>query len=341
MIARLFVVAFALLAALGAPLAHAREIVDMAGRRIEVPDRITRVYSASYPLTVLLYVLAPDLLVALNVPPNAEQMKFLPPEIGKLPASGGTPMHGPAANPEEVMTLHPDLIVAWLEPMHERGATERNFGRSGLTIAYIQLDSIKDYPAALKFLGELLDRRERAAELADYISAAVDRVEKAVAAVPPEKQVGYYYAEGPDGLATECSISFHVEAMRLAGGANIDQCQQSNHVGMERISLEDIMVGKPSFIIALTPGFQEMAKDSPQWRHVEAAAMGRIASVPRMPFNWLDRPPGFMRALGTQWLAHLFYPELYPIDMTAETKKFYKLFFHVDLSDSDVERIMR
>ena len=310
MIARLFAVVLALGASLGAVSARAREITDMAGRKIEVPEKITRVYSASYPLTVLLYVLAPDLLVAVNVPPNAQQMKFLPPEIGKLPASGGTPMRGSAANPEEVMALRPDLILAWLEPMHDRGVTDRNFGRTGLPIAYIQLDSIKDYPPALKFLGDLLDRRERAAELANYISGAIARVEKAVGSVPDDKKTRYYYAEGPDGLATECSNSFHVEAIRLAGGFNIDQCQQSNHVGMERISLEEIMVGKPSVIIALTPDFKELAKTSPQWRHVEAAAQGRIAIVPRMRFNWLDRPPGFMRALGAQWLAHLFYPDL-------------------------------
>ncbi|MCI4678634.1 ABC transporter substrate-binding protein [Rhodoblastus acidophilus] len=341
MIARCFAVALTLVAVFGVSSSEAREIVDMAGRRIDVPDKITRVYSASYPLTVLLYVLAPDLLVAVNVPPNGRQLKFLPPVIGKLPASGGRPMRGPAANPEEVMALKPDLIVAWLEPMHDRGVTDRNFGRTGLRIAYIQLDSITDYPPALKFLGELLDRRERATELADYISKAIARVEKAVASAPDDKKVRYYYAEGPDGLATECSNSFHVEAMRLAGGYNIDQCRQSNHIGMERISLEQVMVGQPNLIIALTPGFRQKAKDSARWRNVEAVARDRIATVPRMPFNWLDRPPGFMRALGAQWLAHLFYPELYPVDMTAETKKFYKLFFHVDLSDADVERIMR
>ena len=115
----LSVFVFASLAAVSAVLvspAQARDITDMAGRKISVPDRITRVYSASYPLTLLFTVLAPDLLVAVNTPPNDKQMAFLPPEIAKLPALGGMPGHGPGANPEEVLAQRPDLIVAWLEP---------------------------------------------------------------------------------------------------------------------------------------------------------------------------------------------------------------------------------
>jgi iron complex transport system substrate-binding protein len=346
MASRLFAFALALLAAfpvslaLGAAPAQAREITDMAGRKIIVPDKITRVYSASYPLTLLFTVLAPDLLVAVNTPPNDQQMRFLPPEIAKLPALGGMPGHGPGANPEEVLAQRPDLIIAWLEPMGEHGDTERHYGRTGLPLAYVRLDSITDYPEALKFLGDLLDRRERAAELAVAISSALARIEKAVAAIPPEKRLRYYYAEGPDGLATECANSFHVEAMRLAGGENIDQCAQSNHVGMERISLEEIIRGKPSLILALDPHFGAMATTAPEWRNVEAAAQGRVAAIPRLPFNWLDRPPSFMRALGVLWLANLFYPEQFPIDIKAETKKFYQVFFHVDLKDEDVERIL-
>ncbi|WP_374545289.1 ABC transporter substrate-binding protein [Rhodoblastus sp.] len=343
MIARLFTLAFAVLIALSSILAtpaQAREITDMAGRKVTVPDRITRVHSASYPLTVLFYVLAPDLLVAVNMPPNEKKMAFLPPEIAKLPALGGMPGHGPGANPEEVLALHPDLVVSWLEPMGENGETERLYGRTGLPIVYVRLNSIKDYPEALRFLGDLLDRRQRADQLAEAIAGMIARVEKAVASLPADKRIRYYYAEGPDGLATECANSFHVEAMRLAGGENIDQCEQSNHVGMERVSLEQIIAGKPSLILALDPRFKDMAAKAPEWRNVEAAAQGRIVTVPRLPFNWLDRPPSFMRALGALWLANLFYPELLPVDIKAETKTFYKTFFGVDLKDEDVDHIL-
>ena len=339
MIARLFLLAFVLLAAPQAR-AEGRILTDMAGRSVVVPDPVVRVHSASYPLTVLMYVLAPDLLVAVNTPPNDKQLAFLPSEIGNLPDLGGMPGHGPGVNPEEMLALRPQLILSWLDPMGAVGETERLYGRTGLPIAYVKLDSIKDYPAALTFLGDLLGRKERAAELSQALSSLIARVEQGVAAVPADKKTRYYYAEGPDGLATECANSFHIEAMRLAGGVNIDACEQSNHVGMERVSLEQVIAGRPDFILALDPRFQEMASAAPEWRHVEALAKGRVATIPRLPFNWLDRPPSFMRALGALWLANLFYPEQVPVDMAAETKSFYKTFFKRELKDEDVARIL-
>jgi iron complex transport system substrate-binding protein len=340
---RLFAFLFAFVGAVSAALTpvRAREIVDMAGRTITIPDRITRVHSASYPLTLLFMVLAPDLLVAVNTPPSEKQSAFLPPEIGKLPALGGMPGHGPGVNPEEVLALHPDLIVSWLEPMGENGETERIYGRTGLPIAYVRLNGIEDYPEALKFLGALLGREVRAAELSSAIAGRIARVKKAVADIPADRKIRYYYAEGPDGLATECANSFHVEAMRLAGGENIDQCAQSSHVGMERISLEQVIAGKPSLILALNPQLKAMTAEASEWRHVEAVVNGRVVTIPRLPFNWLDRPPSFMRALGALWLANLFYPERLPLDIKAETKDFYKIFFHVDLKDEDVDRILQ
>ena len=39
--------------------AFARNVTDSAGRTVEVPDKISRVFAAGPPASVLLYVLAP------------------------------------------------------------------------------------------------------------------------------------------------------------------------------------------------------------------------------------------------------------------------------------------
>src|SRR5687767_14957762 len=54
---------WALLALLLVPaplVAHARTVVDSAGRRVEVPDRIKKVFAAGPPASILLYMLAPE-----------------------------------------------------------------------------------------------------------------------------------------------------------------------------------------------------------------------------------------------------------------------------------------
>ena len=56
--------------------------------------------------------------------------------------------------------------------------------------------------------------------------------------------------------------------------------------------------------------------------------------------NWVDRPPSFMRALGIQWLANALYPKQFPLDLEAETRRFYRLFFGVDLSDAQLVALL-
>jgi iron complex transport system substrate-binding protein len=316
-----------------------REITDMAGHRLQVPDKIAKVFSASYPLTVLMYVVAPDLLNAVNVPLNDKQKRFLAPRLADLPAAGGAPGQNRAANPEEIIALRPDVILAWTDPMGGHPPAEKSWAQTGLPVVYLNASKMEDYPAALDFLGDLLDRRARTDALKAYVVAALDRVKTAVASVPPEQRIKLLYAESPDGLATECDSSFHMEAFRLAGGDSIYHCAQGAHRGMEKISLEEIIARQPALIVALDPNFKAFSAQAPEWRNVKAAAEGRVHTVPKIPFNWLDRPPSFMRVLGAQWLANILYPHALPLDIKAEAKTFYKLFFGLELTDEDVARL--
>jgi iron complex transport system substrate-binding protein len=51
-------------AALAAPrTGHAAIVTDAAGRAVPVPDKVARVFPAGPPAAILLYTLAPDLLL--------------------------------------------------------------------------------------------------------------------------------------------------------------------------------------------------------------------------------------------------------------------------------------
>jgi iron complex transport system substrate-binding protein len=320
---------------------NAREIVDMAGRHVTISDKVTKVFVSSYPLTMLFYAFAPDLLIATNFPLAEPAKEFVPHEVAALPAIGGTPGQGRTLNPEEVMALKPELILAWVDPFGDNDHTEKQFAATGLPIVFVSMNRLADYPAALRFLGILFERETRATQLATYIENAIDNVQRAVANLPEDKKLKVYYAESRDGLATECDTSFHIEPIVIAGAKNVHHCPQTTHFGMEKVSLEQIIQDKPDMILAQEPRFAEAVAANPVWRNVEAVSNGRVVTIPRLPFNWIDRPPSFMRALGIQWLANLFYPDLFPIDLKAETKRFYSLFLGVELSEGDVARILR
>lgn len=326
---------------LAAPPAPAREIVDMAGRRVQVPDHIERVYGSAPPLSVLLAMVAPETMVGVNLVFEPEARRYLPAGLADLPVLGGVYGMGRTANPEEVLGTRAQIALAWQSPFVDRAMVENFFGRIGMPVVFIRLDTLADWPAALRFTARLLGHDGKASEAqAAYTEKALARLKAGIAAIPEKERVRVYYAEGPAGLTTDCHRSFHTEAIELAGGYNIHRCEPRSHMGMEAISLEQVIAADPQVILAQDPKFAAAVRSDPRWQAIRAVKDGRVYVVPRWPFNWLDRPPSAMRALGAQWLASLFYPSRLPLDLRRETREFYRLFLHTQVSDGDLAELL-
>src|SRR5258708_1160075 len=68
--------------------AVARQVVDSAGRSVTVPDKITRVFGAGPPASVLLYVLRPDVMTSWARTMRPEDRKYVVPSVRELPEGG-------------------------------------------------------------------------------------------------------------------------------------------------------------------------------------------------------------------------------------------------------------
>src|SRR5205807_5870839 len=115
----------ALLTALSAALLAPRPslaatVTDSAGRAVAVPARLERVFPAGPPAAILLYTLAPDLLLGWPRANSAEEREFLLPDIGARPEVGRLTGRGNTANLEAVIALKPDLIldVGYVDPTY-------------------------------------------------------------------------------------------------------------------------------------------------------------------------------------------------------------------------------
>ena len=91
--------------------AHARTIVDSAGRKVEVPERIEKVFAAGPPASILIYMLAPEKMTGWPDPPRPEERPFIAEKYRDLPALGRLTGRGGTANLEVVLKVAPDLIV--------------------------------------------------------------------------------------------------------------------------------------------------------------------------------------------------------------------------------------
>lgn len=320
--------------------AQAREITDMAGRKTVIPDKVTRVFGSAPPLNVLLNAVAPDAMIGVSFKIEEPAKRFFPAHVQGLPVVGGIFGVGQQMNPETVLALKPDLALAWKSPFVDQAKIEESFAKMGVPVVFITLDTLADWPKALRFTGRLLGRSDAAEAQAAYIEKTLAKLAATVGKVPESRRPRVYYAEGTDGLATDCNHSFHTEAIELAGGYNVYRCKPKDHMGMEKISIEQVLAFNPEIIIVQDRSAAAAIHGDPRWQGVRAVKTGRIHLVPRWPHNWVDRPPSAMRALGAQWLANIFYPDLYPFDVRREGRDFYRLFFGVAATNQDIDELL-
>ncbi|MDY0116101.1 MAG: ABC transporter substrate-binding protein [Sulfurimonadaceae bacterium] len=305
-----------------------------------VNEKVTKVFGSSPPMNYLIYALNPDKMVGLTFAAknanNFADPAILDPRFLALPIIGSFHGGGTGINLENIIKYNPDLILLWEDDvMATRVKSEiAKINIPTLTLAFRQID---DMPNSIRVAGKAIGEEQRGNLLADYSEKRLSEIKTSLKDV---KKVRYYYAEGMDGLFTECNDSFHVEAHNYAGGINVHSCVQSGVQGLERISFETVLGYDPDVIVVQNTLVMKAINENPLFKHLRAVKENRVYLVPNNPFNWIDRPPSFMRILGTAWLASKFHPEAYKIDIKENTREFYKLFFNVDLSEKQINSIL-
>ncbi|HEV7318687.1 MAG TPA: iron ABC transporter substrate-binding protein [Ensifer sp.] len=319
--------------------AEARTITDAAGRKVDVPDTITRVLAAGPPASVLTYVLAPDKLAGWVREPSDEQKAYLMPSVRDLPTFGQLTGKGGSANVEAVLAAKPDIIldVGTVNDTY-RSLADKVQAQTG--IPYVLIDgSFADSGKTLRDVGALLGVSERAETLATYADQKVKDLNDSLAKIPADQRPRVYYGRGPEGLETGLSGSINVEILKAVGAENV--AAAAGKGGLTEVSLEQILSWNPDVVIAASGKFASSVKKNPLWADVKAVKDGRVFTAPGLPYGWFDSPPAINRLIGVAWLQQLFYPENGTSDLTAETRNFYKLFYQVDLTDKQIATLLK
>jgi len=325
----------------GVEAAKALTVTDMVGRKVTLPDSIRKVYAPSPYGSYIMYSIDPSMLAGLNLPIKDEDMKYFPKAVQNLPVIGSVGGQGQAANIEVLLKAKPDLLIMWSanrSAINDRSA--ESLKKLNTPFAYAVAESLSDYPDVYQFLGKVLKREKRTKQLSNYSRNTLNEIKDIVNRIPAGKRPTVYYAEGVDGLSTECNDSIHVELLKLAGDTDVHRCHTSCHKGFEKVSIEQVMLYSPDVIIAQEKVFYDKVFKDPVWRNVKAVREGRVYLIPRHPFNWFDRPPSFMRILGLKWLTNILYPREYNIDIVKEAREFYRLFLGVELSTNEIKKII-
>ena len=310
-------------------------IRDSAGRSLAVPPRVQRVFPAGPPAAILLYAMAPELLLGWPRANSPEERAFLLPEVGARPTLGRLTGRGNTTNLEEVLKLAPDLIldVGTIDPTYVSLA-DRVQAQVG--IPYALLDGrLPGTPESCRMLGRLLRQESRGQEFGRYAEAILDSVLHRL----PRGEGGprTYYARGPLGLETALAGSINVESLEIMGARNVASGQRG---GLATVSLEQVLAWDPEVIVTVDRDFAASVRRDPNWAGIAAVREGRVHLSPSLPFGWVDFPPGINRLIGLWWLGKVLYPTLFPEDLRPIVGDFFQRFYHVTVTTTEVEALL-
>jgi iron complex transport system substrate-binding protein len=320
-------------------LAQTRTITDSAGRVVELPERVDSVFAAGPPAAILLYIMAPDRMLGWPRANRPDEREFLAQPYADLPELGTLTGQGGEANLERVLALQPDLILDF-GSVRDTYVDLANRVQAQTGIPYLLIDGrFENTPAALRLLGEALGVPERGEALARDAEATFARIDALLAGIPEAERPRAYLARGPEGLESGVVGSINTEILERAGGVNVLGRSETAR-GLVQVNFEALLAADPDVIVTWDRQFYATHGASPLWSRMRAVQEGRVHLSPVLPFGWIDRPPSLNRMIGLDWMAATFYPDRYQIDLRARTRDFYRLWYHLDLTDAQLDRLL-
>src|SRR5229473_7424512 len=316
--------------------ARSADFTDAAGRRVVLPAQISRILPAEPNAEVLVFVLAPDKLVALSGLPGRNALL---PRASRLPILGWRPRSIPASMAETVRRLHPDLIIDAGPVTPDRAAfADQVMQQTGIPYILVD-DSFARMPTVLRSTGAMLGDNDRAIDLALFAEHAIAGLRGRLLIRPANARPHVYYGLGPDGLTTALPGSPAGEALDEAGAINV--ASPLGRGTEAAVTREQLLGWDPEIIIAEERSFYTALLRNPAWRRLSAVRKKRVYLEPDNPFGWIEHPSGVNRLIGLHWLSSLFYPDATQEDLRATTCDFYDKFYELKLTNAQLEAMVR
>ena len=268
-------------------------ITDAAGRTVTIPTSVKRIIPLGGALRFVTYLQGLDLVVGIEAlekkPVDAGRLYGLAvaDRAGKIPAVGEGGPGGKLPDFEQIIAVHPDLIVtmgldkAQMETIQLKTSIPVLALNSG-AITTLDLRQTKE---SLRLLGRIIDRKERAEALITFIDQLEGDLNRRTTSLRdrPKTYVGAIGFRGKQGItSTEATYA----PLAWIHGQNVaDAITQQGHVFIDQ---EKLLLWNPD-IIFLDAGGVDKVKDDFQknpafYAMLKAVQNGHVFMMP--PYNY-------------------------------------------------------
>ncbi|QYZ79650.1 hypothetical protein E2N92_09510 [Methanofollis formosanus] len=304
-----------------------RTVTDMNGDSVRIPYTTHRVVTLYTPAAAMVMAIDGDAERLAGVDYFAsidEGFQTIDPSISEIPVVSGT---GIEVNKEAILAVHPDVIIAgsW---------SSGGLGEIGVPVVYLNTNGFDDVTGALTVIGDVLNKNERAGELASYLDDKCSDLVEMTGEIPEADQDNAYITwRSP--LHTFAGGEFHSQWAHDAGCRFASEELQGHR---QEVNFEQVATWNPDVIILSNNGDPQALLTDPAWQEIEAVKHGKVYRIPRFVGDWGSPVPEAV--LGMEWLANGTYPDTVDLDMVAEAQDFYSLFYDYDLSEEEAREVM-
>ena len=314
-----------------------RVFTDSTGREVTVDQEISRI-AVTGPLgQIVVFAIAPDMLVGIPGAWNPEAKAFLDEQYYSLPVLGQLYGGKGDLNLEELLKAAPQVVIDIGEPK-DSIAQDMDALTEQTGIPFVHISAYLEHmDETYTMLGELLGLKEEAGVLAETCERIYSR---AVEMMQGVEKVNMLYATGENGLNVLANGGYHSGVIdMMANNVAVVENVSSKGTGNE-VDMEQILNWNPDVIVFSENSIYDTVGDDPVWQSVSAIESGRYYEVPFGPYNWIGQPPAVQRLLGMMWLGKLLYPQAADYDLYDEVAQYYQLFYHCDLTREQYDALM-
>lgn len=326
-------------------------VTDHSGNAVEVPSDIERiVVTDPFPLPSVLSVFFDSADKIVGMPPQSMSaaknsiLSELYPEI--LDAS--TDFSGESGiNIEELITLDPDVVF------YSAGSadTQKKLESAGIPAVAVSASKWEyDAPETLENWLDLLkqmfpenNRGDKYREYTEKIESLVNEKTKDLSEKDKEN-VMFLFQYSESSITTSGKHFFGDYWANAAGaknaGSEIDK-ENAAPVNMEQVyEWDPTVIFITNYTTAQPEDIYGNLTGSYDWSGINAVQNKRVYKMPLGMYR--SYTPGIDSPVTLLWLAKTIYPEKFAdVDITEETKKYYKEIFDVELTDEQAEKIFK
>lgn len=311
-------------------------ITDCAGRTVQVPVDPQRIAclcpEAGHALAM--YDKGQNIVAAVNGMQRDKLLVEMYPHITEVPV----PKANGAINIEELIAVQPDLVFIKAETIKNDAEMEK-LAKTGIPVLGIQFTNMREQQEAMRIIAQAVGAEAAWQKYQDFYESTVALVQDRVADLPDDERIRIYHSVN-EATRTDQKDSLPADWTQAAGVVNVSINEDSKLEDGGYVSLEQILLWDPDYILVNDPNVVGYIMENEQWASLQAVKNGKVLPMPNGISRWghfssLETP------LAVLWTAKTVYPERFEhIDMKTITRDFYKQSFDWNLDDKTIDKIL-